>query len=42
MAEEFKKKQEKLQKLVLEFEFQVKNNIDFYYDSEYYERIVKW
>ena len=42
MAEEFKKRQEELQKLVLEFELQVKNNINFYYDSEYYERIVKW
>mgnify|MGYP000347853559 CR=1 FL=1 len=42
MAEEFKKRQEEIQKLVLEFELQVKNNIDFYYDSEYYERIVKW
>ena len=42
MAEEFKKRQEEFRKLVLEFELQVKNNIDFYYDSEYYERIVKW
>ena len=40
MAEEFKKRQEEFQKLVLEFELHVKNNIDFYYDSEYYERIV--
>ena len=28
MAEEFKKRQEELQKLVLEFELHVKNNID--------------
>ena len=34
MAEEFKKRQEEVQKLVLEFELQVKNDIDFYYDSE--------
>ena len=33
---------QEFRKLVLEFELQVKNNIDFYYDSEYYERIVKW
>ena len=42
MAEEFKKRQEKLRKLVLEFEMHLMHNKDLYYDSDYYEKIVKW
>ena len=42
MAEEFKKRQEEIQKMVLDFELKVKNDVDFYYDSESYEKIIKW
>ena len=33
MAEEFKKRQDEIQKMVLDFELKVKNDLDFYYDS---------
>ena len=42
MAEEFKKRQEEIQKMVLDFELKIKNDVDFYYDSESYEKIIKW
>ena len=42
MTEEFKKRQEKLRKLVLDFEMNLSQNKKVYYDSEYYEKIVKW
>ena len=42
MAEEFKKKKDEIYKLVLEFEAKTKNDIDIYYDSESYEKIIKW
>ena len=42
MAEEFKKRQEKLIKLVLEFEMHLMHKKDIYHDSEFYEKIVKW
>ena len=40
MTEEFKKRQEKLRKLVLDFEMNLSQNKKVYYDSEYYEKIV--
>ena len=42
MAEEYKKRQEEIQRLVSDFELKVKENLDFYYDSETYEKIIKW
>ncbi len=42
MAKEYKKRQEEIHKLVLDFEMKIKNDLDFYYDSESYEKIVKW
>ena len=42
MTEEFKKRQEKLRKLVLDFEMNLSQNNKVYYDSEYYEKIIKW
>ena len=41
MAEEYKKRQEEIQRLVSDFELKVKENLDFYYDSETYEKIIK-
>ena len=42
MAEEYKKRREEIQRLVTEFELKLKDELDFYYDSETYEKIIKW
>ena len=42
MAEESKKRKDEIYKLVLEFEMKMKNDVDMYYDSESYEKIIKW